>query len=223
VRDLVDDIVRRNAFPRQTLNMLRTTVKHLSRCLGRTSDRILASELKPSLTHVLWTDLNERKYPRNSSRTFPYLLPVLIREAERAGFVPPASAREGAWRPFRAAIKATGLRQIIDEAVHEGKSPADYTDADLDSWGARKLDEGCGYNYVKDCKVKFRRLLFAAGLNREMPRLSPPSARRSYGIPLKNVAEPLRTEVKNLKAWKTEECAEGRGYMGRHREVTAST
>jgi hypothetical protein len=220
---LIDDIFSRKAFLPNILKMLPTTARHLSLRLGRPPDQIPAAKLKPALIHILAADLNERKYSSKCRRTFVYYLRLLIREAERTECASPAPVTVSAWEPFRAQLsKSSGLRQIINEAILEGKSPADYGDADLHEWGLRKLDQGRNRNYVHDSQVKFRRLVFEGGLNREMPHLSPPLVKKDYGIPLEKVTEPLRTEVKDLMAWKREECPDGRGYKGRHRKVTAS-
>jgi hypothetical protein len=93
----------------------------------------------------------------------------------------------------------------------------------LDAWGVHKEAEGFSHRYVQGIKCRFRRSIFAEGFNATMPNLTPPVGTRGrwYAIPLDMLPEPLRTEVISLLAWKKNKVSPGRGYKGRHRDITS--
>jgi hypothetical protein len=168
--------------------------------------------------------LEGRRHNRNAVRSYCYFLGVLLRKAEELTGTPPDPELPETWKPIAAKIsKVRCLKQIIYDAAYNGKSPGEYTDTDLENWGSSKFDQGFNYDYVKVCKNRFRRLVFTMGLSSDIPNLSPPSGYRPYSIPVEKFPEPLRTEFKNLKQWKSQDYADGRGYRGRHREISSST
>ena len=222
VRDLLGSL-----SDHEQIRMLRTTVGHICTYLNVPLDQLMIDALD-GLAPRFKAYLQGRRYERNTIRSYCNYAGVLLRKAKALGWTPQQQEVPEAWSPMLAHLsKARGLqeiigiRQIIDDAVRNGKSLSDYADADLDNWESRKLEQGFTRDYVRSCRVRFRRLVFEAGLDREMPHLSPPLCQRKYGVPVEKFPEPLRTEFKDLKRWKMAECAEGRGYKGRHRAITA--
>jgi len=204
------------------LSMLRTTVGHVCGCLDIAFDKLMI-EVLVGLAPRFTTYLQGRHHKPNSIRSYRNYLGVLLRKAKERGWTAQQPEVPEAWKPILVQIpKVDGLHKIVHDAISNGKSPGEYADADLDDWSSRRLKQGFSYFTVKNLKARFRRLVFDGGLSREMPHLSPPLPKTRYSIPVEMFPDPLRTEVNDLKRWKREECAEGRGYKGHHREITWS-
>jgi hypothetical protein len=200
--------------------MLRTTAGHVSACLNIPLEHLTIDDLV-GVTPRLTKYLQGRRYERNAIRAYKNYAHVLLRKAKGLGWRPQQPEEPEVWKPILARIsKCGGLRQIVYDAISNGKSPSEYADGDLDGWGTRKVEQGANHDYVYIRKRMFRRLVVQSGLQREMPNLSPPKSNKIYRIPAELFPEPLRTEFTNLKCWKTQNWAEGRGYRGRHRAVT---
>ena len=102
-----------------------------------------------------------------------------------------------------------------------GKQPANFSDADLQSWGETMIRRGRQYKTVRMAKSWFRKTIVDAGLERLFPKLNLHPQPSYYGIKISDMPEPLRGEVLELLRWKQARFAKGRPQRGRLRPVSA--
>lgn len=123
--------------------------------------------------------------------------------------MPPALPRE--WeRIIERLPKDKNYRTIALYAASKGKNPSNLTDSDLDEWLQFAISQGRTFRYASELKGCFRNRIFRLGLQAYFPSLSlRPNG--TYGIPLANFPEPLRTQVRALLQWKVEPLSFGRG------------
>ncbi|MBI3895967.1 MAG: hypothetical protein HY313_08545 [Acidobacteria bacterium] len=178
-------------------SMLWTTAAHLARAVSKPLHEIALSELEGLAPH-LRSYLEERRFKRNSVRSYINYHRLLLVEAKKLGWTPQPTEAEIAWERFLPWFcKRRGCPQILQFAIRKGKNPRAFSERDLDDWTAEMFRRGRKYAYVKALRGYFRKQIHRNGLAAEFPMLSPP-APEPYGIPLKFFPEPLRTEVQQL-------------------------
>jgi len=219
------------AAPNLPLAMLRSTAGHISSFLNVPIEQ-LAIEALVDLAPAFRNYLRERRFKRNSVRSYANFLSILLRTARELGWESPQLEIPDIWKPILAAMqkhRGTGTRgqyygcaKIVRWAIRQGKTPSDFSDDDLRVWGEAFLKEGRSYEYMVSVKSNFRRALRENGLADKLPGISCNSAAdRQYGVPLREFPPPLRDEVEALLQWKQAPFAPGRPRRGRHRPGTA--
>jgi hypothetical protein len=204
---------------------------HLVRMLGTTTARLVdylreppgkitirgLVEVRPGFKEYL----KQRRYERNSIRTYCNNVRIFLQRARELGWVGSPPALLAAWRTIRQAVKKTiGCSRIVDYAVAQGKSPADFNEVDLTEWAQEAVHTGHVYEYVMHVKSAFRRLVFESGLNSVMPGLQPP-VDNAYAVPFSDLPNPLRDQVTELLKWKTSDFVPGRPRRAKNRPITA--
>lgn len=216
--DLIQLIERREGRNHQ-LAMLRATAAHISNHLEKGPDRIPLGELL-NLRPRLRLYLEKRALKRNSVRSYVNFLRILLRKACKFGWSEHLPEIEESWRGIQVVLSRTRSRRIVDYAIRMGKTPAEFTDEDLNHWADGELQVGRHYEYVQHVKTTFWKHISRAGLGGHLPRLSIRS-RQNYGVPIDQLPEPMRTELTEVLDWKTAAFAVGRSNKSRHRPITA--
>jgi len=211
-----------NLMPDQPLAMLRTTARHISEFRQTPLDQ-LAIEALSELGSGFSAYLRERKYSRNTIRSYHNYSKVLLHNAQGLGWTPSRHSVNSEWEPIRDLFKQLNQSLIIvDFAIEQRKAPKDFTDADINDWATRSISSGVGYNYTQAYKRNFRCTLFDSGLNTLLPGVSRPPIRPArYSIKLSEMPDLLRMEIDALLKWKQDLFAPGRPKHSRHRPVTA--
>ena len=204
------------------ISMLRTTVGHVSACLDVPVDQLTIDALA-GMASRLTAYLRARHHKPNAVRSYRNYAGMLLREAKHLGWMPPepnAKVSE-AWKPILTSVaKAVGCAGIVRYAIAQGIMPSVFSDEHLNAWGEMMLIEPRSFNYVRNRKKQFRRVLIQSGLAQKLPGIS---HRKfcNYGIPLRNFPERLRDEVIALLDWKQAPYSEGRSRDWKIRNSTA--
>ena len=223
LQGLLDVLDQAPPSPKCPVAMLHTTAKLASECLNKGLGQIEIDELvflRPRLK--LYSQ--ERRYPYNSVKSYLNDARMLVDIARHFGWVshrPDVTKewekiRQCAWHPKH------NPDQIVKYAISIAKAPGLFSDKDLEEWSGQSVAQGRSLRYVRDVAARFRNRISRAGLDALLPNLSF-SRRRQYGQPLSKLPQGLRTEIEQLKKWKTDEVSEDRKKKARHRPVSALT
>jgi hypothetical protein len=219
LKELLDIIAARGD---KNLPMLRTTAVRLSefldKAIGEVPLEVLVDVRSPFSDY-----LRQRRYADNSIRTYRQNTQRLMRWAEQLGWVSGKQSVEEAWTPFLDALAGNprAYSGIIFHAIQNRILPAEFSVADLDTWGDSMLKAGRQFRTVRQGKWNFRKALASVGLNNLLPKLEPAPCKSSYRVRASELPEPLGSEVKELLAWKQAKFAKGRPKWTRHRPVSA--
>jgi len=210
LRDLLEAIKAVQTGEDHTVNMLGSTLALVSALTDRPLEEISIDELSV-LGPALEAHLRSRGYKRNSVRSYMNYRRILLRAAEKLGWVRMSPALPREWeRIIERLPKDKNYRTIAFYAASKGKNPSNLTDSDLDEWVQFAIAQGRTFRYASELKGCFRNRIFRLGLQAYFPNLSlRPNG--TYGIPLSNFPEPLRTQVRALLKWKVEPLSFGRG------------
>jgi hypothetical protein len=200
--------------------MLGTTAAHLVDHLGVPPDKILIRTLL-GLRPGLRVYLRERRYLRNSIRSYVNYVRILVNKARELGWVECSPELVAAWHEIRQATKKRlGTIRLIEYAIANGLAPADFMESHLTNWTQAAIRAGRSYESVRMVKAGFRRLIFEAGLGPKIPGLRPP-VDSTYGVPFNELPNPLHDQVVDLLKWKTAEFAPERPQRAKNRPITA--
>jgi hypothetical protein len=207
--------------PKAPVPMLRTTAGHVSTFLNTPLDRLSIAALVEVDALRFRNYLRERRYKRDSVRSYSNFLAILRRTAQELGWKQPEVPEE--WKPIlRAMQKHFPFREIIRYAIQKGKAPSEFCDDALDAWGEMFMDQGRSWSYTVKVKGGFRRALLEGGFAGQFPGIRCSSRElREYGIPLRSFPPQLRLEVEALLKWKQDKYAEGRPRRARIVPVSA--
>ena len=166
--------------------------------------------------------LRHRRYSIKSVRSYCHHARQLLRHAGKFGWLSGDTAIVDSWKPVVAALKKAPVpSSLVRFAMVNGKQPANFSDADLQSWGETMIRRGRQYKTVRMAKSWFRKTIVDAGLERLFPKLNLHPQPSYYGIKISDMPEPLRGEVLELLHWKQARFAKGRPQRGRLRPVSA--
>src|ERR1700687_1955754 len=134
VQNLLDQIVV--SQPRaQLTSMLNTTAVHISACLGNPLTEIPISSLA-RVAPEFGSFLRQRRFKRNSVRSYLNYLRILISTARTLGWKEQNLELEPLWGPLILAIpKGSWIRKIVSiprYAIQIGIKPQDFGDTDLE-------------------------------------------------------------------------------------------
>jgi hypothetical protein len=134
LQDLLDAICSCQPVPSNLVSMLRATAAHISMALGQPPDKIWIHQLldiRPSLRR----HLREKGFKRNSIRSYSNFLRILLAEARKLGWSECSPEIEHAWEHIRrATAKKLGCSRIIQYAVRNGLTPAQFTECHFADW-----------------------------------------------------------------------------------------
>ena len=163
--------------------------------------------------------LVQRTYAENSVRSYVFQLRVLLKTARRHGWKPNANAPER-WKPLLALASEKKITDIVRHFSQVTKTPADVTVENVDLWCKETSESGMLFTTVAAKRNAFWRLLRDTGWT----AYNPPYLikQTKYGIPSKQLAPELRSEIEAVLQWKQAEFAKGRPKWGKVRAVTAN-
>jgi hypothetical protein len=195
------------------ISMLKSTAEHLSAGLAKPLSEIELRDLT-SVGSVLKKYLKDRRFKRNSIRSYANYVRILIKEAKKVGALSVPSEIGDSWKKLSAEIaKRRGAAGFMRFAIDRSKPPEMITEEDLELYGEEMLRLGKSYGYVRNLKAYLRGIGF--------PHLQP-RQRAAYSLRLAQFPNPLRQEVEDLIRWKTAPFSAGRPASGRHRNSTSN-
>jgi integrase len=167
--------------------------------------------------------LKQRRYSANSVRTYCQNARLLYRRAEELGWLSSNQAAAEAWRPVLQALKTVprSPKSLVRFAIAKGKGPSDFRETDLQAWCKSMELRGHKHATVRFLKGLFRRTILQAGLESLLPNFNCRPYPTKYGVPTRDLPEPLRNELIALLQWKQARFAKGRPQRARHRAVSA--
>lgn len=199
--------------------MLRTTAAHIADCLNVPIEGLKIDDLVrvgPEFRQYL----EERRFKRNSVRSYSNFLHILLRAAKDLGWQFSGLEVPEPWKEImgRLAKFHKGYTGPIQIAIRRGDGPSEFSEKHLSDWREEALRRGCCYGYVRSFAACFRLAVLRLGLADRFPLLSCGRQRQHthYGVPIDNFPVPLQDEVRLLLRWKQDPYAEGRPRRGRH-------
>jgi hypothetical protein len=207
----------------QLTSMLNSTASHLSNWLGQSPTEIPINRLIGAAPEFS-SFLKERRFKRNSVRSYLNYLRILVKNATKLGWTERNPELELLWSPLLQAIPRRDWRSRIISipryALQMGVAPLAFDESHLDNWADWLLKQGRTLSYVSHLKRTFRTFV---SQNRFSTGLSEPPAgwRKTYGTPFETLPDSLRLEIAQLLEWKVAKFSHGRPERCKHRPVTA--
>jgi integrase len=200
--------------------MLRSTASHLEEYLAKPVGSISIQELE-NVKSGFKAFLEERRFRRNSVRTYLHYLCILTKKAIELAPSVERLEVEACWRSILPSLKRRRYCPLVVRYAIENRiKPSDFSDSDLDAWADQLLQRGRSPQYVNSVKTSFRKVINESSLSRYIPKVSGYQERR-YGIPIRHFPRRLRAEVESLMRFKTDDIVSGRPPRCKHRPETA--
>ena len=157
----------------------------------------------------------------SSVRSYCSCLEALLRYAQGFGWCYKPNAVEGEWNSVIAGLKMRcGISGLIRFALAKGKAPSQLTDNDILAFQKYKLGKGRSPLYANSIGSTFKRIIVAGNLQDKFPLLTAPKDYR-YAIPLEKMPEPMRSELRELIAFKLGKSKHRVARKGKNRPISA--
>jgi hypothetical protein len=172
LRDLFEAIKDTQTLDHQATAMLGTTLSLVSTFMARPLEDITIDELADQGPE-LKAHLESRGYKRNSVRSYMNYRRILLREAEKLGWVRQAPQLPLEWECVLELMpKDRSYRTIAVFAASRARKPSDLTDSDLDDWLQAAVSQGKTFRYARELRGYFRSRVLRLGLQGYFPKLS---------------------------------------------------
>lgn len=223
----------RLASPPPGLGTMRTALGHACAYLGIAPEECPIEKLR-RLGKDFAASLRERRYSRNSVKTWRTHICMFLRDIDSRGWAPVTDSGGDAginisWRNIALKIASSprhkGCIPVIRYAMQQSIKPDDFGDLGLSAWSTTMLAQHRTPQYVRSTVRDFRKAITELQLAQELPGMSPARPRLRYGVRFEHLPEPLQHEITEVLAWKQAPFAPGRSnkgkHQGRHRAITA--
>lgn len=183
--------------------MLRTTAGHIATFLNVPVEKLEIDALI-GIVPEFRVCLKQQRYKRNAANSYCNYAGMLLRKARQLGWVESNAEVPKEWAQIQSATHhLKGASGIVNFAIRRGKTPATFTDDDLNSWGQMMLAQDKCYEYIHRLPQDFRRELNKAGLSDKIPgifRHWKPAT--TYFVPLGSFPLGVRQEVEEILRWR---------------------
>ncbi len=196
--------------------MLRSTAARLEEFYSVPSDQISVDDVVDDREDFR-DFLTERKYKKNSVRSYANYVGILIRLARQHGWTSSPSAVPPAWRIIAAECKRND-KSLLKYLVKNVGHPSAVREDDLRSWAHMKVAKGGSYHWTEKSIASMRKILLSAGYGGS---LRVKSNRSKYAIRIELFPETLRTEVEDVIRWKVATFMPGRPRKAQIRPISA--
>jgi len=203
LQDLLDSIAATDQQQSGLLAMLQSTAVHLCTYLKQPPDKIAIEALGTALEGFR-SYLRGRRFKRNSVRSYMNYAQLLLRKARNLGWSEPSVGVIEAWQKILPIAKRYKCARVVRHAIHKGLGPGQFSEAHLEEMGQTMIKEGRTVTFAIAMQWRFRKCVHEAGLQSDLPGISPPRRKTLYGIPLSQFPDILRSEVSKLLTWKTD-------------------
>lgn len=123
--------------------------------------------------------LKDRRYQKNSTRTFLHFIRLLVRKAEEFGWRRPEVP--DCWRGIISLAPDRGCRKIVREAIRLGRAPEQLTDRDLKAFCRSQHEQGECYARTDAWLKTFRRWVRRDGLTARFASMDSLKPQLLYG------------------------------------------
>jgi integrase len=164
--------------------------------------------------------LRERKYAKNSVRSYSNYISMLLNAARTLGWTPTVAPILPSWEPVAKAMRESATKMLIRHLAKKGYEPSAVQESDLAEWTNARVKNGWSYGYSKSSANELRKHLIQNGLN---SRLSAKRvAKPNYGIRLDQMPKQLRSEIEDVLRWKQDTFVAGRPAKAHVRAISAN-
>ena len=134
----------------------------------------------------------------------------------------PSSQARSAWDSLPEQLtRLIGCGGLVRYAIVKDKSPYQLDEGDLTAWSELLVEEGRNYDSIQGMLWAFRRAIRQENAQETFPLISVAPKKLRWGIPVKDMPEPLRAEILALLKWKTDAYVPGRPRGAQHRPISA--
>lgn len=206
--------------PPASFPMLKSTVARLVDFYGRSPDSVMISTVEADKREFR-DYLQQRRYSRNSTRSYVNYSNILIRLARENGWRPSGQAIPEEWSRLLPERGRKDYYDLIRFLVKHGRAPEEVVEHDFSQWIELRVKRRRSYANARRIAGSLRKLLVISGTN---ALLATSNAKKAcYGTPLELLPEPLQSEVRDILRWKHDPFVPERLQKDRVRSVTAQT
>jgi hypothetical protein len=221
VKDLLDQI-KFSGLDKKKMSMLGTVATRFSEFANVAVSNLPLEALLDTQPFADW--LRQRRYSGRSVRSYCHQVRQLLHHAEKLGWLSADIAISRTWEAVVPVLsRARVPSNLVQFAILRRRTPATFSDADLENWGETMIGRGRKYKTVRRIKSCFRKAIVDGGFGHLFSAVNLHPQPSRYGIRICDMPEPLRSEVQELLRWKQVRFAKGRPQRGRIRAVTART
>ena len=191
---------------------LKSKLPLIAELLNKTPDQVTIQDLegiKPGFRSFLV----KRRLAENSIRAYVYEVGFLLKYAKLLGWRPTVNVPP-AWVTVRQNCIDKKCTNLVTYLMSKKKSPAQVTPEDVESWIAYHVGRGGSLKSSRNKKTDFWKIMASCGFGQVL-------LKERYSIPLRELPEPLKADVKELVRWKTADFEPGRSKKAKIREVTS--
>jgi hypothetical protein len=153
--------------------MLQSTAAHLSSFLAQPPERIELGQLADSVERFKGY-LQDRRFKRNSIRTYMYYTRLLIRKARLLGWETTSPGLEDEWKRILPIAKRYKCATVIRYAIRKGLTPAQFSESHLKDMAETMIQEGRSFQQAIAVQWRFRKCVRESGLQVDLPGVAPP-------------------------------------------------
>jgi hypothetical protein len=216
--ETVDDLLKAwEVNPPREIAVLKTTCSLLAEYLDTLLENLsldAVNDMRAGFRPFLFG----RRYKENSVRTYVNHLQILLKDAQRNGWVPNDNLPRS-WRSLVEKATEQNCDALVRYMAKTGRAPEDVTTQHVDEWALEMGRQGRAYKDAKVRGTRFISLLRDSGYELELPARFYRQVR--YGISVKDFPAELRTEVQELLRWKQALFALDRPKNAKLRPVSA--
>lgn len=178
------------------------TAEYMAASVGETINSALVTAVAGSETH--FENFLSRQ-PRKQNTVARHLgrRHALLGYAKDLGLLPRGSPIELEWQPLldAAGRNSGGVRRIVDFVQEKNLLNRDFSRRDMNAWRAQAKLDGCLDNYITRAEKAFRRAIRKGKLEKRFPLFNASKRMRPYSVFIKNMDEPLKTDVMRYVKW----------------------
>jgi len=202
---------------------LRTAALHASAFLEVPLDQLTIDDLI-GIGPEFRLFLKNRRYAIHSIQTYAQNIRRLVRLAEERGWLSDTQPIAELWAPILASLRKTrgAPAGVVRYAIKHGIPPQEFSEQHLQAWGEWMVRCRRKVHTVRIVRSQFRRAVVRAGLEHMISKLDcNPQRTSDYGVPIDELPEPLRTDLRSMLTWKQARYAKGRPQWARLRPISA--
>jgi hypothetical protein len=163
--------------------------------------------------------LKAGKYKASSVKSYRNYLNILLRRAQKAGWVRPQSVLPPEWQVVADVMPRSSAKLIVRFAARIAKNPANFSEDDLAAWRQERVKAGRSLQDAEGDCSRFRIAIARSSLSSKLPLIKPRDKR--YGVALADMHSDLRQEVNELLEWKLSDFQLDRPSGARIRPISA--
>jgi hypothetical protein len=163
--------------------------------------------------------LADRKLTPNSVKSYIYYLDVILRRAEKLGWVYTPPRLPADWQLVADLLKRPATMRIVRFAVRLGVETSEFSEDHLEEWIRDRVSQNQSRRTAASECSHFRQAISAPGTGIHLPLIKPQAP--VYGVKLANMHPGLRGDIEKIIEWKTCDYNPDRHAKAHIRKVSA--